>query len=59
MDKFTVKYRDCCGWEEVFPSLTGDYEWAQKVKACTWNRNGETITPQMMRIFKVEERGES
>jgi hypothetical protein len=56
MDKvFTVRYFSdgSDNWEDVFPGLTGDYDWAQKVASGTWNRDGLTITPEVMRIFEV------
>lgn len=53
---FTVKFRlnDFDPWEEVFPGLTGDYEWAEKVSKAEWNRNGSTVLPAMMRIYEAE-----
>lgn len=42
-------------WEDVFPGLTGDYKWAQKVAASAWNRDGQMIAPEMMWIFKCED----
>lgn len=55
MDKFTVLYTlDGMAFESVFPGLTGNYEWASKVASSTWNRDGKTITPEMMRIYKIE-----
>lgn len=53
---FTVRYcdRENGAWEDVFPGLTGDYKWAQKIAASTWNCDGQPITPEMMQIFKCE-----
>ncbi len=54
MKKFTARYKDGEGaWIDVFPGLTGDYEWARKVAESTWNRNGQTIPPEMMRVYEV------
>lgn len=54
-DVFTVRFRDQeqGEWIDVFPGLTGNYEWAQKVATTTWNRDGQTVTPDMMRIYKL------
>jgi len=51
---FAVHYHDQENgeWDEVFPELNGDYEWAQKVAGSVWNRDGLTVTPEMMRIYK-------
>lgn len=50
---FTVRYQDRGEWVDVFPGLTGGYDWAAKVAASTWNRDGKTVTPDMMRIYKL------
>lgn len=51
---FSVRYRDDRGeWVDVFPGLTGSYEWAQRVAGSTWERDGVTVTPDMMRIYKL------
>lgn len=52
MESFAVKYEYDGRWQDVFPGLTGDYSWAARVAASTWNRNGYTVTPEMMRIVK-------
>jgi len=51
---FTVHYcdRENGEWDEVFPGLTGNYEWAQKVAEGIWNRDGLTVIPEMMKIYK-------
>lgn len=54
MQKFTVRYQDGSGhWVDVFPGLTGEYTWALKVSTSVWCRDGQTITPEIMRIYKV------
>jgi len=50
---FAVRFHDQENgeWDDVFPELTGGYEWAQKVAGSVWNRDGLTVTPEMMRIY--------
>lgn len=56
MEKFTVRYQDSFGhWADVFPGLTGDYAWALQVSTSTLLRDGQTITPEIMRIYKLGE----
>lgn len=47
---FTARYQENGEWLDVFPGLTGDYDWAFRVASSTWNRNGVLVTPDMMRV---------
>ena len=59
MEKFTVRFcqtdpeTGAVKWEELFPGLTGDFDWAKQVSESEWQRNGETVTPCMMRVVRI------
>lgn len=54
MERFTVRYQDGSVWVDVFPDLCGGYDWALHVSTSTWTRDGRLVTPEMMRIYKLD-----
>lgn len=53
-DCFAVRFEESPGqFVDLFPGLTGSYLWASRIAAGSWNRNGVSISPSQLRVYKV------